>query len=365
MATNKDTAIVFTRKGAYEITMAEAKKIEYKNKLASCENNLYYFDNVGVKQINHVEPENHVMTLHRRLGHASVELMEQLRKNGWIHFSDQDMKRFRSTPGGDANLFIPFRSLKLEENYKMSAEGRDKLVKKLKEEQDKDFVTQLREWDQCTMVFPRLRIHPMGLIPKSRKDRQLRQLGMLWDIRWRTISDMKKELADGLSLNSASGLFGSLKLPGEMAIWSDEFKSWCENNNIKRIRSASGEQNLAEMKIKVLKARAQKMCEEARDLPAHFEYLLYRHAAHLTNLLPSEPLMGRSPCQEYMGLDPSRALQRLKKFGSVAKSKSAKWKAGVGLEMVQHLVLAHSYSLVLRVVSRHPLAHSEKLHAKK
>ena len=85
-----------------------------------------------------------------------------------------------------------------------------------------------------------------------------------------TMTEMRKE----------ENHINTMRWDGEMAIWSDEFKSWCENNNIKRIRSASGEQNLAEMKIKVLKARAQKMCEEARDLPAHFEYLLYRHAAH-------------------------------------------------------------------------------------
>lgn len=115
--------------------------------------------------------------------------------------------------GGDANLFIPFRSLRLEENYKMAAEGIEKLIKKLREEEEKDFITQLDTWERCMLEFPRMRVHPMGLIPKSRKDRQLRHLGMLWDVRWRTISDMKKELDDGLSVNSASGTFGSIKLP--------------------------------------------------------------------------------------------------------------------------------------------------------
>ena len=115
--------------------------------------------------------------------------------------------------GGDANLFIPFRSLRLEENYKMAAEGKEKLIKKLREEEEKDFITRLDTWERCMLEFPRMRVHPMGLIPKSRKDRQLRHLGMLWDVRWRTISDMKKELDDGLSVNSASGTFGSIKLP--------------------------------------------------------------------------------------------------------------------------------------------------------
>ena len=101
----------------------------------------------------------------------------------------------------------------------------------------------------------------------------------------------------------------TMRWDGEGAIWGTIFDKWSKKNNIQRIRSASGEQNLAEMKIKVLRQRAQKMCEEARMLPLHFEHILYRHAAHLTNLLPSEPLMGRAPCQEYMELSPADRLR--------------------------------------------------------
>lgn len=115
--------------------------------------------------------------------------------------------------GGDANLYIPFESMKLEKNYSMPPEGKVKLERKLKEEVRKDFITLLATWEELRKEFPRLRVHPMGLIPKSRRDRQMKRDGILDDIRYRTISDMKKKLMDGWSINLASGSFGTIKLP--------------------------------------------------------------------------------------------------------------------------------------------------------
>ena len=115
--------------------------------------------------------------------------------------------------GGTANLRIPFKTLRLNENYKMEEKGMEKLRKKLVEESEKDFITTLKEWREFTEEWPTVRVHPMGLIPKSRVDRTLRDEGRIGEVAWRTISDMKKVLRDGTSVNSCSGEFGNLQLP--------------------------------------------------------------------------------------------------------------------------------------------------------
>ena len=115
--------------------------------------------------------------------------------------------------GGNANLELPFESLILQENYKMEKVGAEKLKEKLSKEVGKDFITDLLELESLLNEYPRLRIHPMGLIPKSRRDRLLKRLGQIGDITWRTISDMKKILSDGRSINEASGEFGKIELP--------------------------------------------------------------------------------------------------------------------------------------------------------
>lgn len=136
--------------------------------------------------------------------------------------------------GGNANLHIPFESLRLDNNYKMDVKGEAKLEKKLAEEVRKDFITPLLQWDNCQVQFPRLRVHPMGLIPKSRSDRELRKNGRLEEVTWRTISDMKKILKDGTSINSCSGSFGSLKLPqGERLLrLIDEAQQRCKKRGL-------------------------------------------------------------------------------------------------------------------------------------
>ena len=67
LSDNENAAVIFTRKGAYEITMDEAKQIPYERKMAKFAENIYYCESTKMKPINHVEPENRVLNLHKRL----------------------------------------------------------------------------------------------------------------------------------------------------------------------------------------------------------------------------------------------------------------------------------------------------------
>ena len=98
---NPAKSIIFTKKGAYEVNDVESMKIPYKRKICQECDNLYYFDesiinNIQQKTVtwqenkpavNNVEPGNKVEMIHKRLGHISPENMKQLRKNGWVNKS--------------------------------------------------------------------------------------------------------------------------------------------------------------------------------------------------------------------------------------------------------------------------------------
>ena len=110
----------------------------------------------------------------------------------------------------------------------------------------------------------------------------------------------------------------SIRWDGEQAIWSDKFGKYLDRHNITRDRNTSSEQNLAESKIGKIRAKAVRLLYD-RDIPRDlFEHYAYRHATMLLNIQITEPLMGRTPYQEYELSNPQRAIQRLRTFGAVA-----------------------------------------------
>ena len=110
----------------------------------------------------------------------------------------------------------------------------------------------------------------------------------------------------------------SIRWDGEASIWSDKFGKYLDSHNITRDRNTSSEQNLAESKIGKIRAKAVRLLYD-RDIPQDlFEHYAYRHATMLLNVQLTEPLMGRTPYQEYELKNPQRAIQRLRTFGAVA-----------------------------------------------
>ena len=300
---NKNRSIIFTRKGAYEITYENAKKIEYETKLATCQDHLYKMDAIGQAKICNVSTTNPVAILHQRLGHASPEVMKQLRKNGWINFQEIDMKRFENNPCN--GCVLTSTSKKHSGHLRRDAMTRNAMRG-----------TSIGHW-HCDIMklsgkgeFKNIVV----FIDKISRYTHLYFTNANFNIdeAIETMQVMKETVA------KLGHTIKSIRWDGEKAIWSEEFGKWCEKYGVERIRSTSGEQNLAEMKIKAIRTRAEKMREEAREWPAKLEEYLYRHAAHISNLLPTEALMGRTPCQEYLKADPTRPMQRLRKFGAIA-----------------------------------------------
>ncbi len=110
----------------------------------------------------------------------------------------------------------------------------------------------------------------------------------------------------------------SIRWDGEASIWSDQFGKYLDSHNITRDRNTSSEQNLAESKIGKIRAKAVRLLYD-RDIPQDlFEHYAYRHATMLLNVQLTEPLMGRTPYQEYELKNPQRVIQRLRTFGAVA-----------------------------------------------
>ena len=105
--------------------------------------------------------------------------------------------------GGPANIDIPFRRVVVTENYKMSPDGEGKVAKAVNRGLERGTIISS---DRYAMV----REHKTGAIPKSRKDRTLREQGL--PCAWRAISDMKAEGVDGLSVNMMTDTHGSLDL---------------------------------------------------------------------------------------------------------------------------------------------------------
>ena len=318
---NPAKSIIFTKKGAYEVNDVESMKIPYERKICQERDNLYYFDkNIinNVQQtvtgqenkpaVNNVEPENKVEMIHKRLGHISPENMIQLRKNGWIDFGDKDMKKFESSPCDGC--------LKASYNKKHSGhKRRDAITRNATRNTEKGhwhcdimIMTGKSKYKRClVMVEEKSRYTHIGFTTESFSESEAEHLF--------------EELEQVIQANDSQ--IKTLRWDGESAIWDKTFKNLCNKKRIRLERSTSGEQNLAESKIATLRERSMKIANSANKLPIQFESDVIRHSCMVTNLLPNATLMGRTPSQEYLNLNPARALGRLKKFGSIAYHRPA------------------------------------------
>ena len=287
-------------------------KIPYERKICHERDNLYYFEKGIIsnakEKINNVEPENKVETIHKRLGHISPENMKQLRKNGWIDFSDADMKRFESSPCDGC--------LKATYNQKHSGhKRRDAKTRNARRSTEKG------HWHCDLMILTGNSKFKRALIMVEERSRFTHISFTTETFNEEEAEYLFEELKETIEANGNE--IKSLRWDGESAIWDTAFKKWCNERQIRLDRSASGEQNLAESKIATLRERAKKIASSANKLPMKFESDVIRHACMVTNLLPNATLMGRTPSQEYLDLNPARALGRLKKFGSIAYHRTA------------------------------------------
>merc|ERR1712146_554097 len=193
---NPKSSIIFTKKGAYEI--------------------------------NNVEPENKVETIHKRLGHISPENMKQLRKNGWIDFSDADMKRFESSPCDGC--------LKATYNQKHSGhKRRDAKTRNARRSTEKG------HWHCDLMILTGNSKFKRALIMVEERSRFTHISFTTETFNEEEAEYLFEALKETIEANGNE--IKSLRWDGESAIWDTAFKKWCNERQIRLDRSASGEQN--------------------------------------------------------------------------------------------------------------------------
>merc|ERR1712054_605952 len=196
-----------------------------------------YIKNLTEEKINNVEPENKVETIHKRLGHISPENMKQLRKNGWIDFSDADMKRFESSPCDGC--------LKATYNQKHSGhKRRDAKTRNPRRSTEKG------HWHCDLMILTGNSKFKRALIMVEERSRFTHISFTTEAFNEEEAEYLFEELKETIEANGNE--IKSLRWDGESAIWDTAFKKWCNERQIRLDRSASGEQNLAESKIATL-----------------------------------------------------------------------------------------------------------------
>jgi hypothetical protein len=230
--------------------------------------------------------------------------MEQYRTNGWIDYNNKDYELFKRTPCKgclEATRNLTHYDHKRQTDRTRNAKRREEIGH-----------------FHCDILF------------LSGKDKYVSALLMVDEktryahIRFQETKEFTSEAAIEAyaelltCVKNYGHTIKSIRWDGEMAIWSAPFGKWLTEHNIKRDRNTSSEQNLAEMRIRRVRDKAQRALWD-KNLPLDpFEHHAYRNALMLTNLQTAEPLMGRTPFQEYEHKNPARALMRTRPFGIIA-----------------------------------------------
>ena len=258
--------------------------------------------------------KNPLHTWHCRLGHPSIELLEQYVRNRWI-----DIPNFKhltklvntiSCVGCQRAASINHKHPRKDERTRNATRG--------------DRNGQIIHVDIMYLPIDKKVATASPQTSMLRKTMAVVAVDSTSDFSWivyisnNTTSALQSALQIILSKIKSDGYTPQkLRSDGEKGVFSDSTKKLLrEKYQVEVELTADSQQNLAEMKIKALRHKAKHMMKH-RFLSVEFTHRAFTYANLLLILEPKSRLGGRTTYQEWYGRPPTRQLNRCRTFGSI------------------------------------------------